>query len=146
MANGSRISQLTESLKECQDMWAQQQIFNTNFAQKIEDLTTLVQTALTHQARPLDPPPNDWNRFHPPPENPPKDRPGGFLGHNDHLFQGPLRPHRDEHRQDRDDRWFLDDDFPDFPRGERPIHARAMRLDFSRFDSENPMAWTYKAN
>ncbi len=59
MANGSRISQLTESLKECQDMWAQQQIFNTNFAQKIEDLTTLVQTALTHQARPLDPPPND---------------------------------------------------------------------------------------
>jgi len=41
MADGTRLFQITESVKECQDTWAQQQLFNTNFEQKIEDLTHL---------------------------------------------------------------------------------------------------------
>jgi hypothetical protein len=146
MAEGTRLSQLTESVKECQDAWAQQQIFNTNFTQKIDDLTTLVQTVLTNQGRPPEPPPDDRNRLHPPPEHPPGDQPGVFLDQDDRLFPGPLRQQQEDHRQDCGERWFLDDDFPEFPRGERPIHARAMRLDFPRFDGNNPAAWTYKAN
>jgi hypothetical protein len=30
--------------------------------------------------------------------------------------------------------------------GERQIHTRTLRLDFSRFSSDNPFGWTYKVN
>jgi hypothetical protein len=64
---------------------------------------------------------------------------------------------REDHQRDRDDRydgWNLRDDrqFRDvdnFREGncdDRLLQTRPLRLDFLRFDGENPAGWTYKVN
>jgi hypothetical protein len=46
MADGTCLFQLSESVKECLDGLAQQQLVNTNMDQKLIDLTVLLQTII----------------------------------------------------------------------------------------------------
>jgi hypothetical protein len=63
----------------------------------------------------------------------------------------------DDRRRDRDDRrdgWEIhydrqlrdDEEYPDANRDNRLLQARPLRLDFPRFDGDNPAGWTYKVN
>jgi hypothetical protein len=45
-----------------------------------------------------------------------------------------------------DDRQLRDDEYPDANRVDRLLQARPLRLDFPRFDGDNPAGWTYKVN
>jgi len=152
MADGTRLFQLQESIKECTEGLAQQQTFNALVEQKFNDLTELLQNVLqTQNAASPDRPPDDRERAHPPPAVP--DRPNHrALGQDHRDAREERQDHREarEERRDRRDhreeRWDQDDDFYGHHRDDRTIHTRAVRLDFPRFDGENPSAWTYKVN
>lgn len=72
------------------------------------------------------------NQNHPPPECPPDKEERGYHGPN---FQERERrrfhEEFDDHENGRDDRF---------------IHTRTARLDFTKFDGDNPAGWTYKVN
>ncbi len=54
---------------------------------------------------------------------------------------------RGDERNDRDACLLLwDDDDYDFPSDDRRIQARTLRLDFPRFDGDNPFGWLYKVS
>jgi hypothetical protein len=92
----------------------------------------------------------------PPLERPPLDDQG--------LFPLPIIPRRDDLRvrgRDRKDRGFVpnpgwhhqddrhaqfDDDHHNHHLGDRLMQTRPLRLEFPRFDGENPTEWTYKVN
>lgn len=48
MVDETHLFQLSESVKECFDGWAQQQLVNTNMEQKLLDLTELLQTVIAN--------------------------------------------------------------------------------------------------
>jgi len=164
MADGTRIAQLQESLRVCHDglvqqqtVNTQQQTFNATVDQKLNDLSDLLRTVLQNQTRP---PPEDRpvdGRGPPPPYYQGRhDRhPPGFERHDDREDRDdflPPRPRQDhddqdrrpgrDHRHDGRD----DDDYNDNFREERHIRTRSLRLDFPRFNGENPSGWTYKVN
>jgi hypothetical protein len=154
MADGTRLFQLSESLKECQDAIFQQQnttnafqqqqhSHNTAFQQQLIEVSDMLLTLVTTQARP-------------PPERPPLGDQG--------VFPLPVIPGREDqrvHGRDRDDREFIpnpgwhhqdnrraqfDGDNHDHYQRDRFMQPRPLRLDFPRFDGENPDGWTYKVN
>jgi hypothetical protein len=52
-----------------------------------------------------------------------------------------------ERQEARDARRFpRDEDDPEFPRDDRQIQTRTLRLDFPHFDGDNPSSWFYKVN
>jgi hypothetical protein len=69
-----------------------------------------------------------------------------------HDGRNDRRMHRNNNRQFsqdlweyRDDRYLhYDDDFPEPHRDDRMFQASPLRLDFPRFDGENPAGWSYK--
>lgn len=108
MADSTRLFQLSESLKECQDAIIQQQTtttafqrqhtHNTSFQQQLTEVTDMLRTLVTTHAVP-------------PPERPPVANPGIFpiLGQDDHHING--REGRREPRFECDDQgWHHQDD------------------------------------
>jgi hypothetical protein len=53
---------------------------------------------------------------------------------------------RDGHDPREGRRYFWDEDDPDFLHDDRRIQGRTLRLDFPRFDGDNPSGWSYKVN
>jgi hypothetical protein len=165
MVDGTRLAQIADSVKECQDAWVLQQTINDNMDQKLADLTDMVCTVLTNQnPPPINPPPEVRNS--PPIIPPPEVREWVYHARDERRFNDRDRQfhelegreerfdrrihipkrHEPEQRDDREERWFQEDELQDHHREERHIHTRAMRLDFPRFDGESPYAWTYKVN
>jgi len=66
--------------------------------------------------------------------------------HDDHLNREDQQRFDQDRRDAREDGWFQDDDFAANHRHDCPMHPRPVRLDFPRFDGDNPAAWTYKVN
>jgi hypothetical protein len=65
------------------------------------------------------------------------------------LVVGPndRRQHELERPEARDTRRFPHNkDDLEFPRDDRRIQTRTLRLDFPRFDGDNPSGWSYKVN
>lgn len=168
MANGTRLFQLSESLKECQEAILQQQTHNTSFQQQqhthntsfqqqLTDFSEMLRTLVATQTRP-------------PPEGPPfADAPPYQLpfvpGRDErrlHAHDGhDRRDGHDDRRQDRDDRKAFDnegwnhrdvqrfqfeDDHQDPNREDKLLQTHPLRLDFPLFDGENPSEWTYMVN
>jgi hypothetical protein len=121
MAEGTRMHQLSESLKECQDAITQQHLTNATVQTQLREVTDMLRTLLINQ---------------PPPDQPP------FLAGQDDRHQ-----HDQDRHVDRDDRRLVrDDEGADFHRDDRHIYTRTLRLDFPRFDGVNPSGWSYKVN
>jgi len=152
MADGTRLFQLQESIKECTEGLAQQHTFNAVVEQKFNDLTELLQNVLQAQnAARVDRPPDDRERAHPPPMGPDnrevrEERPEHREAWEERLVHRDAREERRDRREHREERWDQDNDFYGHPRDDRTIHTRAVRLEFPRFDGDNPSAWIYKVN
>lgn len=130
MADGTRLFQLAESVKECQEGWNQQQVVNTNVEQKLTELTEMMQTVIANQTRqPL--------------ERPPARRDPGYFPFQNHERRWAPDDHRND---DHDEGWDQEEEVQHIQRGEHHIHTRALRLDFPRFDGTNPSGWSYKVN
>jgi hypothetical protein len=82
MADGTRLAQISESLKECHDAIQQQHMVNTEMQGRITEVTQMLQTLVANQNRP---PPE----LPPLPPLPPADNRGYHL---------PLEPPREERR------------------------------------------------
>jgi len=157
MANGTRLSILFESLKECQGALTQQQAkttafqkqqqtHNTAFHTQLHDITEMLCTLIANQNRPPHecPPLADPLPFHLP-----------FVPGLNHRFPGQdgrddrCRDH-DEHRNGwhlRDEQQLCDgDELPDAYREDMLLQPRPLRLDFPCFEGDNPASWTYKVN
>lgn len=123
MADGTRLHQLADSIKECQDAITRKHTHNTSIQTQLTEVTDMLRTLLTNR---------------PPLEVPTL---GGLDNH---------RPHHPDRRDDWDDRetrrQVQDEDDLEFPPEDRRIQARTLRLDFPRFDGENPSGWSYKVN
>jgi uncharacterized coiled-coil protein SlyX len=113
MAEGTRLFQLTESLKECQEAVTQQQAVNTNVQQQLQEVTDMLRTLMANQHRP-------------PPHRPPD-------GDN-RAFHLPFGHDRNDHPEDREVGWNQGDqgDF-DIHRDDRQIHTRTLQTRFSPF-------------
>jgi hypothetical protein len=150
MAEGTRLFQLSESLKECQDAILQQQTsttsfqnqqhtHNTSFQQQLTEMTEMLRTLVNPQVGP-------------PPEHPQVANPGvvPLLGREDRRYNG--RDGRRDARDDRDDQAWLhlgdrrDQMDEDFHHGDRLFQTLPLRLEFPCFDGDNPAGWTYKVN
>jgi hypothetical protein len=126
MAEGTRLHQLSDSLQECQDAIAQQHVTNNNVDTRLREISEMIRTLMANQA-----PPNL------------------VMGHDDQHH--PELERREDRRQpdheldrweDRDARRFFHDDADN----DRRIHTRTLRLDFHRFNDDNPSGWSYKVS
>jgi hypothetical protein len=88
----------------------------------------------------------------PPPERPPVANPGVFplLGREDRRYNG-RDGRRDVGDECDDQAWFHPEDHrdqmdDDFHHGDRLFQTQPLRLEFPRFDCDNPAGWTYKVN
>jgi len=119
MVDGTRLHQLADSIKECQDAITRQHTHNTTVQTQLTEVTDMLRTLLTHLPTPKQPP--------------------FVVGPDDR------RQHELERCDERDDRDALrlgrDDDDHDFPLDDRRIQAHTLRLDFPHFDGDNPSGW-----
>jgi len=121
MTEGTRMHQLSDSIKECQDAITQQHLTNDNVQLQLREVTDMLRTLLANQA-PLVLPPL-------------------VVGWDDR------RQHELERPEDRDARCFpRDEDDMEFLCDDRRIQTRTLCLDFPRFDGDNPFGWSYKVN
>jgi len=122
MADGTRLHLLAESVKECQDAITRQTTHNNSVQTQLTEVTDMLRTLLTN--RPNTPPLLDG-------------------------FDGRRQPNlnRREDRDAREDRREVrDEDNQDLFHDDRRIQGRTLRLDFPRFDGDNPSGWSYKVN
>lgn len=107
--------------------------------QKLTNLTELFHTVLQNSHNHLpERPPEGCDRGHPPPFVP--------LGLNRPEDWDDRHHFDQDHREERDDRWYQDKDFNDNPWGDQNIHKCALSMNFLHFDCDNPSGWTYKVN
>jgi hypothetical protein len=167
MAEGTRFFQLSESVKECQEAILQTQNTTTTFQQQqathntafqqqqlafqqeLAGISEMLRTLVTAPPRPLpdrpflpDPPPHHI------PVIPDHIRQHGFEAPMDHRLDREERRFADNvgWNQPEDHRARFDDMHQEHHQGDRLFHPRPLRLDFPRFDGENPAGWTYKVN
>jgi hypothetical protein len=123
MADGTRLHQLADSVKECQDAISHQHTHNVSVQTQLTEVTDMLRTLLSTR------PPEPQNML---------------AGSADRR---PHHPDRRDDRKDRDDRrQFWEEDDLDVPPDDHRIQARPLRLDFPRFDGDNPSGWSYKVN
>jgi hypothetical protein len=154
MADGTRLAHLTDSLKICHDHIAQQETTNAAVQQQLTELTDMFRTFLATQPRqqPERPPPDDPPPFQLPfapgrgdHRVPGREGRAGPEGREDHL-RNLRRPVGQDGWDVHDDHQLrFQDDFPD-RREDQLFHTRPFRLEFPRFDGDNPANWSYKAN